>query len=84
MHHNRLGKAGTSTYSDLKSGDYRVSVVAGEYVETRRLTLDSPPVSGSDRRRLTEHAERDQGAAWSPDGGRIAFVSQREGTWPST
>ncbi len=52
MHHNRLGKAGTSTYSDLKSGDYRVSVVAGEYMETRRLTLDSPPVSGVARQQV--------------------------------
>lgn len=52
MHHNRLGKAGTSTYSDLKSGDYRVSVVAGEYVETRRLTLDSPPMGGVARQKV--------------------------------
>ena len=49
MHHNRLGRAGTSTYSDLKSGEYRLSVVAGEYVETRRLTIDSPPITGVSR-----------------------------------
>lgn len=46
MHHNRLGKAGASTYSDLKSGEYSLSVVAGEYVDTRHLTIDSPPMTG--------------------------------------
>ncbi len=46
MHHNRLARSGTSTYADLKSGAYSVSVVAGEYVETRHLTIDTPPMSG--------------------------------------
>ena len=28
---------------------------------------------------ITRHPARDHGAAWSPDGGRIAFVSERDG-----
>ena len=46
MHHNRLGRSGTTTFAHLHSDEYSVSVVAGEHVETRRLKIDSPPVAG--------------------------------------
>ena len=52
IHHNKLGRAGSTTFDDLHSDDYTVSVVAGEYVETRRLSIDSPPVTGVDRQVL--------------------------------
>lgn len=51
IHHNRLHRAG-ATFSDLHSDEYSVSVVAGEYVETRRLTVDSPPMTGVARQKV--------------------------------
>jgi Tol biopolymer transport system component len=50
--HNRLVQAGTHTYSELKSGAYRVSVVAGEYVDSRLLQLESAPISGVARQEV--------------------------------
>ncbi|MFP6647106.1 MAG: hypothetical protein VCF24_26615 [Candidatus Latescibacterota bacterium] len=44
--HNRLTQSGTYTFSELKSGEYSVSVVAGSYVETRVIQVESPPISG--------------------------------------
>jgi Tol biopolymer transport system component len=34
---------------------------------------------GTDQVRLTENSESDWGPAWSPDGQRIAFASERDG-----
>jgi Tol biopolymer transport system component len=36
---------------------------------------------GSNVQRLTDSPARDWGAAWSPDGTRIAFASERDGNW---
>ena len=44
--HNRLTQSGTYTFSELKSGEYSVSVVAGSYVETRVIQVESLPISG--------------------------------------
>ena len=44
--HNRLTHSGTYTFSELKSGQYTVSVVAGSYVETVVIQLESPPMTG--------------------------------------
>jgi Tol biopolymer transport system component len=38
-------------------------------------------VDGTDYRRLTDDAFRDRGPAWSPDGTRIAFYSDRSGAY---
>lgn len=43
---NRLRQAGSVSYPDLKSGQYTVSVVAGSYVDTRVVDLESPPMTG--------------------------------------
>jgi Tol biopolymer transport system component len=34
---------------------------------------------GSERRNLSRHPAHDSDPAWSPDGGRIAFLSRRDG-----
>ena len=44
--------------------------------------LDPPPLIAADGSavvRLTNHPARDFGPAWSPDGARIAFTSERDG-----
>ena len=46
---------------------------------TLNFDIYSMDADGGNRLRLTEHAERDQRAAWSPDGQMIAFESQRDG-----
>ena len=38
-------------------------------------------VDGSDLRKLTDDAAKDRGPRWSPDGKRIAFYSDRSGTY---
>jgi Tol biopolymer transport system component len=38
-------------------------------------------VDGTEYRRLTDDAFRDRGPAWAPDGSRIAFYSDRSGTY---
>ena len=46
---NRLVKAGTYTFKEgLKSGTYRVSVVAGSYLETKEIELEPAPITGID------------------------------------
>ncbi|MDP7450272.1 MAG: hypothetical protein QF689_16900 [Candidatus Latescibacteria bacterium] len=44
--HNRLTQAGTTTFSELKGGEYTVSVVAGSYVETKVVVVESAPMTG--------------------------------------
>jgi TolB protein len=34
---------------------------------------------GSEQRNVTNHAAQDNFAAWSPDGKRLAFISNRDG-----
>ena len=46
IHHNHLTRSRSITFADLHRDEYSVSLVAGEYVETRRLEIDSPPVVG--------------------------------------
>ena len=50
--HNRLTRAGTSEYRDLKSGSYRVTVVAGDYIETRIVEVESPPLTGENAQKV--------------------------------
>ncbi len=38
-------------------------------------------IDGTDRRRLTDDAFKDRGPVWSPDGKRIAFYSDRSGSY---
>lgn len=43
---NRLTPAKSYTVSDLKEGQYTVSVIAGSYAETKVVQVESPPMSG--------------------------------------
>lgn len=72
---NRLVKAGTFTFPqpdskiDLGSGSYVVNVVAGDYLETKVLQLEAPPVSGIEDYKVTFDI---------PAGSNVEF--KREGT----
>ena len=48
--------------------------------DTRHSNLWIMGVDGSDHRPLTTGRHRDSGARWSPDGKRIAYVSDRDGS----
>ena len=39
------------------------------------------PVSGGQARQLTTHAGYDTAPVWSPDGSKLAFASDRQGSW---
>ncbi|MBT6149165.1 MAG: hypothetical protein HOH74_27255, partial [Gemmatimonadetes bacterium] len=43
---NRLTPAKSYTFSEVKEGEYTVSVIAGSYIETQVVRLESPPMSG--------------------------------------
>ena len=59
-------------YATLRHGVYGFGVRA-----YRGLQLATAELDGSGYRRLTESDSRDLNPAWSPDGTRIAFVSNR-------
>ncbi len=44
----------------------------------RDLEIETSALDGSDRRRLTKNKDTDSYPVWSPDGSKIAFVSDRE------
>lgn len=56
---NKLVKAGTYTFPsadsdvELRSGSYTVNVVAGNYLKTEVLQLESPPISGAQDYKVT-------------------------------
>lgn len=66
---NRLAKPGSSTFSELKAGRYAVSVVAGTYLETKVIELESAPMTGVGQTKVTFTV---------PDGANAQF--KREGT----
>ena len=47
-------------------------------IREQTYEIATQSIDGSDRRRLTSNGWNDVSPAWSPDGSRIAFVSQRE------
>ena len=60
----------------------RVSFVVTTLSEERDAYLSNiwtVAVDGGEPRRLTSGAKRDGAPRWSPDGGRLAFVSERQG-----
>ena len=59
-------------YATLRHGVYGFGARA-----YRGLQIATAELDGSDYRRLTESDSRDLNPAWSPDGTRIAFVSNR-------
>src|SRR6185437_1626882 len=77
----------TLVYGFSMAGDPRVSPDGKQVVhalsranqETKKDTsqLWLCDIDGDNRRRLTWSGERNGGARWSPDGSRIAFVSDR-------
>lgn len=50
---NRLSKAGSNTFSEVKAGQYTVSVVAGSYLETKVIELESAPMTGVGQTKVT-------------------------------
>ncbi len=66
---NRLTPAKSFTFSDVKEGDYTVSVVAGSYLETKVVHLEAAPMNG-----VSQHPVEFR----VPDGANVAF--ERRGT----
>jgi dipeptidyl aminopeptidase/acylaminoacyl peptidase len=50
-----------------------------EEADDYRSNVWTVPVSGGEPRRFTNGSKKDSGARWSPDGSRLALISDREG-----
>jgi TolB protein len=77
---NKLVKAGTYVFpeaeskADLGSGSHTVSISAGQYLETKVLQLESPPISGVQDYKVTFNLPAGSNAAAQPQG-TILFAS---------
>lgn len=60
--------------------DSRISPDGKTIVFTYQGDIYTVPVEGGDARRITSDPRYDHSPIWSPDGGRIAFASDREGS----
>jgi Tol biopolymer transport system component len=50
---NRLVEAGSFNFKEIKRGSYTVNVVAGSYLDSRTLVVESAPISGSQEYKIT-------------------------------
>ncbi|MEE8371166.1 MAG: winged helix-turn-helix domain-containing protein [Sphingomonadales bacterium] len=62
------------------SPDGRLIAFSSRDSETRSFNLFVTPLTGAGAIRLTNVTQNDLSPAWSPDGGRIAFIRKGEGT----
>ena len=73
---NRLVEAGIFKFKELKSGSYKATVVAGDYLETQKLVLEAAPISGVSSYSLVFDIPRGSNAGFERVG-TIAFSSTR-------
>ena len=50
---NRLVEAGTFNFKEIKRGSYTVNVVAGSYLESKTIEVESAPISGSQEYKIS-------------------------------
>jgi dipeptidyl aminopeptidase/acylaminoacyl peptidase len=84
VHGTLVGAPAPILKSNLAIRDHELSPDGGWIAFTTSGPQEDLFVSrldGSDYRRLTDDAFRDRGPSWSPDGSRIAFYSDRSGTY---
>jgi len=76
--HRKLTSGGSASTPTWSADGKRIAFISTDTGKTGLWTMDA---DGSNKLRLTEHAQHDTRPAWSPDGNQLAYVLKDNRKW---